>query len=484
MILGYLDTALPVSRYPGNDMSLYGCIMKLTDQLLRNYDGSDFIIRLKVRFLLYLCIAVLAIIPFSTSYALYVQINNAAFDRSVNGPTVIGLAVIGALMFLIMLGMTALLLRGHYLLTSHAVIVLLFASIWAVMFLDRADALSRLDTVVLIMSILSAAPIFAFTKKYHILPYATVNLGILYAFLFLLRDTFAVPEIAFYDYLSDTTLGFVFITIAAYNIVSINGRALGKSEESGAALQRANQELQAAMEELTAANEELEAQNEELVHSEEVIRESLAEKTVLVKEVHHRVKNNMQVISSLLNLQAGAVGEPAADQALRDAVGRIRSMARIHERIYGTGDFTGVDMSAYITELARDIAALHSGVSKAIRFNARTKPVFMDIDRAVPCGLLMNEILSNSIKHGCGESGDYTVDINVDESDGFITLVVADRGPGMDAGLYAAEEKSSMGMQIIDALARQIGATVDLEVAGGTRFTVRVPSEGRRKGRG
>ncbi|HPV39776.1 MAG TPA: histidine kinase dimerization/phosphoacceptor domain -containing protein [Spirochaetota bacterium] len=212
--------------------------------------------------------------------------------------------------------------------------------------------------------------------------------------------------------------------------------------------------------------------------ADEALRESLNEKIVLIKEIHHRVKNNMQVISSLLNMQADNLEEPRANQALRDAIGRIHSMASIHERIYSTESFSRVDMAAYIDELSRDLVKLHSGSKSQVQINHSAKPVFMEINRAIPCGLLINEILTNSIKHGCGESESCTIDLNIEETDGWITLVIADNGPGIEPELYTSKQKTSMGMQIIEALARQINADLTLEVDHGTRFTLRMPAEG------
>jgi PAS domain S-box-containing protein len=572
--------------------------MSLADRLLRNYENSSFIIKYKARFLLYLSLSSILIIPVVISYSIFLQSRAPELNYSINWfmflPVIAGYGIL--------VGSTVLLLRGYFFASAHISISILFAIIWIAMFLDQSVMVTRLDTIVMITAVLSAMPIFITRKKLLVFMYAGINLCILYIFMFYFREN--LPGITFGDYLADNTVAFLFTAIVSYNILSINNRALGQAEQSNLALMKSNEELQAASEKLTAANEEFEAQNEELMRSEEALRfseaelltifnsahdamiifdldgnildvndrmlemydvdraralrlkvhdlsapvddstvisagirqiasgerflyewkakrqrdltvfdveagvrrmrrrgrdvilavvrdisdrkkadealrESLNEKIVLIKEIHHRVKNNMQVISSLLNMQADNLEEPRANQALRDAIGRIHSMASIHERIYSTESFSRVDMVAYIDELSRDLVTLHSGSKSRVQINHAAKPVFMGINRAIPCGLLINEILTNSIKHGCGESESCDIDLSIEESDGWITLVIADNGPGMKPELFNAEQKTSMGMQIIEALARQINAELTLDVDRGTRFTLRMPSEER-----
>ena len=570
--------------------------MSLTDRLLRNYENSSFIIRYKARFLLYLSLSSIVIIPVIIFYSLFLQSRAPELNYSINWfmflPVIAGYGIL--------VGSTVLLLRGYFFASAHISISILFAIIWIAMFLDQSGMVTRLDTIVMVSAVLSAMPIFITRKKPLVFMYAGINLCVLYIFMFYYRETFT--EISFGDYLADNTVAFLFTAIVSYNILSINNRALEQAEQSNQALMKSNEELQAASEELTAANEEFEAQNEELIRSEEALRfseaelltifnsshdamiildfdgkildvndrmlemfgvdraralqlnvrdlsqpvsdpavnserlqkldiggkslyewkakrlsdstlfdveiggrrlrrrgkdvliatirdisdrkkaeealrESLNEKILLIKEIHHRVKNNMQVISSLLNMQADKLEEPRANQALRDAIGRIHSMASIHERVYSTESFSRVDMAAYIDELSKDLVMLHSGDSGHVRINHAAKPVFMGINRAIPCGLLINEILTNSIKHGCSESESCDIDLSIEEADGWITLVIADNGPGMKPELFNAEQKTSMGMQIIEALARQISAELTLAVERGTRFTLRMPAE-------
>ncbi|HOT44601.1 MAG TPA: histidine kinase dimerization/phosphoacceptor domain -containing protein [Spirochaetota bacterium] len=570
--------------------------MTLTEKLLRNYDNSNFVVKYKARFLLYLSLSSLVTVPVVILYSMYLQSRAPELNYSINW--LMFLPVIAGYGILIV--STVLLLRGYFFASAHFSISILFGIIWIAMFLDQSGMVTQLDTIVMIIAVLAAMPIFITRKKLLVFMYAGINLCILYVFMFYFRDSFT--GISFADYLADNTVAFLFTTIVTYNILSINNRALGQYETANTKLQKYNEELQATSEELTAANEEFEAQNEELMRSEEALRfseaellsifnsthdamiifdtegnildvndrmlemygvdraralqlkvhdlsapvddsaiisdgmrkiasggrslyewkakrqrdqttfdveagvrrirrrgkdvilavvrdisdrkkteealrESLNEKIVLIKEIHHRVKNNMQVISSLLNMQADQLEEPRANQALRDAIGRIHSMASIHERIYSTENLSRVDMAAYIDELARDLVTLHTGSGVHVQINYAGTPVFLEINRAIPCGLLINEILTNAIKHGCCESDICTIDLSIEEADGWITLVIADNGPGMEPEIFNAGQKTSMGMQIIDALARQISAAISLDVDHGTRFTMRMRSE-------
>lgn len=569
----------------------------MLDRLLREYEDKSIVIRLKARFLFYLLVLVAIFTPVVIFYTIYIQKTSAVLHYTINWESIIP----QALLFIAVLGTLFLLFRGHFVLSAHITAIAVFLSIWTVIFIDKTEAITRLDTVLLALGFLSSMPILISKKKYIALVYGAANLLLLYIFLEYSRNTLGISDAAIAEYLSENTVAFLFTSIVAYNILSINTRALDQTELSNTALQRSNMELQAAMEELTSSNEEFEAQNEELLRSEESLRaseadllsifnsvhdamivydldgkildvnermlemfrldraealslaiadlskdpfdtgsvralwqrvaggrdvmfewevrrpgdgstlftevglkalrrrghtvllavvrdiglrkqsekalnESLQEKIVLIREIHHRVKNNMQIISSLLNMQVDSVTDPQAGQALKDAVGRIHSMASIHEKIYSTENFSRVDMSAYIEELSRDLVALQSGRDGKIRISHRMDPIYMGIDIAIPCGLLINELLTNAVKHGRREAEETVIDLELRETGGTVTLMIADNGPGMPPGLFEASRKTSMGMQIIDALARQIGATVELAVEGGTRFTIRFPA--------
>ncbi|MBN2159553.1 MAG: ATP-binding protein [Spirochaetes bacterium] len=441
--------------------------MNIIDKLLHNYENRSLVIKLKARFLLHLLLLVIIFTPFVIFYSAYAQKIDPAFNYTINW-----LAIIPPiLLFFSLLGTLILLVRGHFISSAHITAIIVFASIWTVIFIDQSEPIKKLDTTLLIIGFFSAVPILISKKKYMALVYGAANLLILCIFILYIKDTIGLSDSAIGEYLSENMVAFLFSAIVAYNLLSINNQALDDAERSNAALLRSNEELQSTTEELTASNEELEAQNEELLRSEE-------EKNVLIREIHHRVKNNMQIISSLLNMQADAVSEPSANQALKDAVGRIHSMASIHEKIYTAENFSRIDMGLYIDQLAGDLTAMYSTSEREVEINYQPASVFLTIDRAIPTGLIINEILTNSIKHGYQEKEQCRIDMSIEDTDGQVTIMIKDYGPGMKPELFEAERKTSMGMQIIDALAKQIGAVVDLNVDQGTRFTIRFPKEG------
>lgn len=449
--------------------------MNIMDTLLRKYDTTSHVVRLKARFLLFVYAALILSLIFIIGYTAYLQPDNPSYGYAVH-PGLLGLSI-GALFLII--SCAVILMRGHFALAAHGTVMVLFLTIWTAMVIDCSVAVSRLDTIVLVLAVLASTPLFTSRSRIAVPLYAGVNLALLYAFMFYFRADMDLAPAVFPEYLAENTVAFFFTGFISYNIFSINNRALDQLSLSNKKLKRANMELRSTMEELEETYEKFEAQNEELVHSEEALRESLVEKTALLKEVHHRVKNNMQIISSLLNMQAGVVSEPASHKSLLDAVGRIQSMAGIHEKIYRADNFSRVDMASYIEDLSRDLVALYGADNGAPRITCRLDPVYLTVQQAVPCGLLINELLSNAIKHGRRESEPCNIELVMERADGRIILVIADRGPGMNRDLFESEKKQSMGMQIIDVLARQIGATLALDVSEGTRVTIQFAGEDR-----
>ncbi len=214
---------------------------------------------------------------------------------------------------------------------------------------------------------------------------------------------------------------------------------------------------------------------DERVKAEQEMMASLNEKTLLIREIHHRVKNNMQVISSLLNIQLMNTGSNELEVHLRDAIARIHSMAKIHEKIYSAENFSRIDMGAYIMELYRDIVNLFLKDPESIEVIGRLDPVPLGVDQAVPCGLLINEVLTNSIKHGCAEGRRSVIELGISIHEGYVTLIIADDGPGMTATTMPGKKPGTAGMQIINALARQLSAEISVTADNGTRYEVRFP---------
>lgn len=210
--------------------------------------------------------------------------------------------------------------------------------------------------------------------------------------------------------------------------------------------------------------------------SEEQVRASLREKDVLLKEIHHRVKNNLQIISALLHLQSANLPDPAVREMFNDSRGRVKSMALIHERLYRSGDLTGIDFSEYIRQLAADLYRAYrvSQTNVKLELNVTIPP--LPIDTAIPCGLLLNEMLSNCLKHAFKgrDAGRITVDFRKC-TDGNLSLSVGDDGVGFMPG-YDWSSSTSFGLQLIHTLAEQLNGHAQLITGIGSTATVTFPA--------
>ena len=465
-------------------LSERGRIMSgLTERLLRRYGDGDYVVRLKARFLLRICLCGVIVTPLVIAYTIYLNMNNPAYEYGIYWPGLTPLILL-AVLFILCIPALA---RGHFSAAAHILFVVALAVVWTIMILDKSTPVGRLDTIALMIALLSMSPLVITHRGFLIPLYSAATILVIIVFATRTAPVIGLSPSDMRDFIADSSAAAVIIGIIAYNVFSINRIALAHSEESREKLARvnedltaaneelenSNEEIEAAMEELTATNEEFEAQNRELVNSQEIISESLEEKIVLIKEVHHRVKNNMQIISSLLNLQSMGIEDPRVRQPIQDAVSRIHSMALIHEKIYRADNFTRINMAAYITDLAGEIIELYSGENDEIRVSTHLEPVHLSVDQAVPCGILINELLTNSIKHGCGGSSGNRIDVGMTSVGGTVTLTIADSGPGLDRNLLASGSGKTLGLQIIDALAQQLNATIDCNVDAGTRFTIR-----------
>lgn len=215
--------------------------------------------------------------------------------------------------------------------------------------------------------------------------------------------------------------------------------------------------------------------------AEEALRTSLAEKEVLLREIHHRVKNNMQVLSSLVSLQtkSSLMGHsPSAnDQKVRDAFDdlrdRVRSMALVHEKLYQSGNFASLDFAAYTRNLLESLWHAHRS-EVAIDLKLELEPVEVAMEQAVPCGLLLNELVINALKHAFQGRSEGTVTISTRTvENGRVSLRVRDNGVGLPEGLNW-REASSLGLRLVQILSRQLNGAVKARrpEGGGTEFEV------------
>lgn len=205
---------------------------------------------------------------------------------------------------------------------------------------------------------------------------------------------------------------------------------------------------------------------------QQVIEKSISEKETLLKEIHHRVKNNMQVISSLLNLQANIIQDEKLKEILHDSKERIHSMAVIHDLLYRNHDVSMINFSDYISQLANELRASYSRTEKEISLKIDMPSVHYEIDLAVPLGLIINEILTNAFKHAFTEQNSGVVEIVLNRvNDKTSKLQIVDNGKGFNPSLI--ESNQSLGMMIIENLTNQIDGELDLRSnPGGTTYEI------------
>jgi two-component sensor histidine kinase len=209
--------------------------------------------------------------------------------------------------------------------------------------------------------------------------------------------------------------------------------------------------------------------------AEEQIKASLREKEALLREIHHRVKNNLQIISSLLNLQAEYLKDNQALEVFQNSQNRIELMALIHEKLYQSEDLAKINFAEYIQELATNLFSAYTLKSDALDLALDLEDVFLDIDTAVPCGLIVNELVSNALKHAfpSGKSGKVCVklySVNHNKT----VLIINDDGVGFFEEIDFRNTES-LGLQLVNTLTQQIDGTIDLNKSHGSEFKIIFP---------
>jgi PAS domain S-box-containing protein len=206
--------------------------------------------------------------------------------------------------------------------------------------------------------------------------------------------------------------------------------------------------------------------------AEEEVRAALREKEILLREIHHRVRNNMQVILSLFNLQARHSLNDEARAILKEAQARIRTMSLVHEKLFQSGNLSQIDFGEYINSLAVHLVHLFRPQPGLVRLETEFDDVKMDVASAIPSGLILNELISNALNHAFPEGRVGVIRIALKRgADGLIEIRVADDGIGFPENLNFREAKS-LGLQIVSLLAGQLEATISLNRTIGTAFTV------------
>jgi len=221
--------------------------------------------------------------------------------------------------------------------------------------------------------------------------------------------------------------------------------------------------------------ESLARRRDEQAAAEETIRASLAEKEMLLREIHHRVKNNMQVVMSLISLQQAEVGAEGAD-AMRRMHARVRAMALVHERLYMSRNLGEIEMRDYLPTLVQQIAASYRAEAGNVEVAAETESMRFPLDTAIPFGLLVNELVTNALKHAFVASGKGRVRILLARRGKEAELLVEDDGKGLPEG-FDARGATSLGMQLVFGLVSQLGGRLDIGNRGarGASFKVLFP---------
>ncbi|TAK18689.1 MAG: PAS domain S-box protein [Myxococcaceae bacterium] len=209
--------------------------------------------------------------------------------------------------------------------------------------------------------------------------------------------------------------------------------------------------------------------------SEAMLRASLVEKETLLKEIHHRVKNNLQVIASLINLQSGKAPEGMAREFLDELRGRVHAIALLHERLYRSGNLARIDLRDYVPDLVADLVRAGAAEPGRVAVTTTVCELYLAMDAALPVGLIVQELVSNAFKHAFPPSrAGGRVDVEVARRDGFVEVSVADDGVGFAAPVDAGAA-TTLGLQLVGDLARQIDGEFTVERGGGARCVVRFP---------
>jgi PAS domain S-box-containing protein len=208
---------------------------------------------------------------------------------------------------------------------------------------------------------------------------------------------------------------------------------------------------------------------------ERALQSSLEEKSALLKEVHHRVKNNLQIITSLLRLESARIATPEAREVILDMQRRVRSMSLLHEAVYQSDSLARVNMKSYLENLTHQILNTTSGKHHPPLPGMEIEPVEFGIEQAIPCGLLFNELLSNACKHAfdADQPGEIHISLH-SRTDGNIVLEVRDNGKGLPSD-FQQKRKHSLGLQLVDDFTRQLNGHLNIRNNGGAAFRITFP---------
>ncbi|MBD2503327.1 PAS domain-containing protein [Anabaena azotica FACHB-119] len=219
---------------------------------------------------------------------------------------------------------------------------------------------------------------------------------------------------------------------------------------------------------LVAVQQDITEQRE----TEEKIKAYLKEKEVLLKEIHHRVKNNLGIVSSLLQMQSRRTQDSQARDILRDSQNRIASIALVHEKLYRSNDLANIDFAQYIPDLTTHLFDSYNVSSNCIRLNIQVEDVSLDIETAIPCGLIINELVSNALKYAFPHNRGGEIQVRLfQEKDQSLTLVVQDNGIGLPAE-FDNKKAKTLGITLVQGLVKQLRGKLEIQSQVGTEFKI------------
>ena len=206
----------------------------------------------------------------------------------------------------------------------------------------------------------------------------------------------------------------------------------------------------------------------------EQLKISLKEKEALLKEVHHRVKNNLQIITSLLSLQSNGIEDVRYANMIKDSQNRIKSMALVHELLYKSKDLSRIDISEYLNSLTTNISRSYSHSTGHVTLYTDIEEIRIDVDRAVPLGIIVTELVSNAYKYAFPEGMKGEIRVELHRKEKKIILVISDNGVGLP-DCFQIEKTSTLGLQLVELLTQQIDGTLEIDNTNQTIFRVSLP---------
>ncbi len=226
--------------------------------------------------------------------------------------------------------------------------------------------------------------------------------------------------------------------------------------------------------ELRTANEELQQEITERKRVEDELKTSLQEKEILLKEIHHRVKNNLQIISSLLSLQSGYIADEKAIQVFKNCRERVRTMSLVHEELYRSRSLSNIDFHEYVERLVGHLFDSYSLDAGQVKLTTDIVDKFFDIETTIPLGLLLNELITNSLKYAFpnGKKGELYISLEDSKDEKYDhTLIVGDSGAGLSKEIDF-QESQTLGMVLVGTLVKQLHGTIECKTEGGARFII------------